>query len=477
MSPCDGSLRGLTREAATDGGILSSIGHAISSVEADAAYDHPPAAPTRRRTTPSALPISDGSARVAPASPPPTSLPAVATAATPADRRALALSFAPRYVRADKRGKTRILDEVCAATGWHRNHARKALLTAARPTFVRDRRGGHTKYGTDVVEALTFCWTVLGRPASKRLAPVLPELVPVLRRHGELDIDDATAELLMGMSAATIDRRLVARRRREPRRETAPIRAGSLPRNELPLLTWTEWDDTRPGFLELTVLVHGGDEAAHPLRTVSVTDIATGWSEHRAVRAVGWLPYALDEIARELPFPVLGLDTGGHARQADEALLHWCRERRVTFTHARPALGVNHRVSQANLSVLHDVIDGQSYDSTAQLALLNRMWRTLSGLANHFFPQQRAVQMHGPGGRFRKVYDTATPYRRALRHDDVTAEDKAILADTYAGLNPAALHRAVEDLARRLRMRAAGGPPAAQTAPCGCALAGPGAAS
>ena len=47
-------------------------------------------------------------------------------------------------------------------------------------------------------------------PAGKRLAPMLPALVAVLRRFGELVIDDDTAALLVGMSAATIDRRLAA---------------------------------------------------------------------------------------------------------------------------------------------------------------------------------------------------------------------------------------------------------------------------
>ena len=52
----------------------------------------------------------------------------------------------------------------------------------------------------------------MNAPAGKRLAPILGELVPVLRGHGELDIDDDTAVLLVAMSAATIDRRLASAR-------------------------------------------------------------------------------------------------------------------------------------------------------------------------------------------------------------------------------------------------------------------------
>src|SRR3989337_292314 len=127
---------------------------------------------------------------------------------TLAQRRAITETTAVRYQRASKRGKSRILDELCANTGWHRNHARKALKSALAPRVVTPRCARPVKYSENVIEALTVCWTVLGMPAGKRLAPMLGELVAVLRHFGELTIDDDTALLLVSMSAATIDRRL-----------------------------------------------------------------------------------------------------------------------------------------------------------------------------------------------------------------------------------------------------------------------------
>src|ERR1700738_1053038 len=124
---------------------------------------------------------------------------------TLAERRAVTEMTAIRYVVADRRLKSRILDELCANTGWHRSHARKALKEAVQPKVVTPRRSPRPPiYGPHLIGGLTLCWTVLGMPAGKRLAPVLNELVAVLRQFGELIIDDENAALLGVMSACRL---------------------------------------------------------------------------------------------------------------------------------------------------------------------------------------------------------------------------------------------------------------------------------
>jgi hypothetical protein len=181
---------------------------------------------------------------------------------TLAERRAVTEATAIRYLLAAKRTKGIIVDELCATTGWHRNHARKALRTAVQPKLVSPRSPRPPKCRPDVIAALTVCWTVLGMPAGKRLAPMLTELVAVLRLFGELVIDEDTAELLVSMSGATIDRRLAGERAKYQLKGRAATKPGSLLKSQIPVRTWADWDDARPGFVEIDLVCHDGGNPA-----------------------------------------------------------------------------------------------------------------------------------------------------------------------------------------------------------------------
>jgi len=109
---------------------------------------------------------------------------------------------------------------------------------------------------TRVVAALEKCWAVVNAPAGKLLAPILDELVPLLRRHGELDIDDGAAALLVSMSAATIDRRLAPAKSRLVLRGRSHTKPGSLLKSRIPMRTWADHDENCPGFVEIDLVGH-----------------------------------------------------------------------------------------------------------------------------------------------------------------------------------------------------------------------------
>ena len=375
---------------------------------------------------------------------------------TLAERRAVTGMTAIRYVVADRRVKGRILDELCANTGWHRNHARKALKAALRPKVVAPRRSPRPPiYGPNVIAALTACWLVLGMPAGKRLAPMLDELVAVLRHFGELVIDDDTAELLVSMSAATIDRRLAgerAKRQLKGRRATKP---GSLLRSQIPVRTWADWDDARPGFVEIDLVSHDGGNPLGPFAfTLTVTDVATGWTENRSVpsKEAKCVLGALESIANKMPFPILGVDSDNGAEFINVYLFLWCRKREITFTRARPTnKNDGCHVEQKNWAVVRTVVGYHRYDTAPELLLINEIWQLQSQLTNFFYPQQKLVSKVGDGAKVTKRYDTATtPFRRAVNHPDTTVDRIAALARTHALINPAATQRQIHALAAQL---------------------------
>ncbi|BBZ38179.1 integrase catalytic domain-containing protein [Mycobacterium conspicuum] len=388
---------------------------------------------------------------------------------TLAERRAVTQAAAIRYQQGSKREKSRILDELCANTGWHRNHARKALKAALSPTIVTVRSSRPLTYGPEVIAALTVCWTVLGMPAGKRLAPMLAERVAVLRHFRELTISDQTAALLVSMSAATIDRRLADERAKRKIKGRVGTKPGSLLKSQIPVRTWAEWDDAVPGFVEIDTVFHdGGHRGGRHAFTLTVTDIATGWTENRSIpdRAAKSVLAALNHIAATMPFPILGVDSDNGSEFINDDLLAWCQNRRITFTRARPAnKNDGCHVEQKNWAVVRTVVGYYRYDTASELLLLNEIWRLQSNLTNYFSPQQKLISKVRTGAKVSRKHDKATTaFHRTIDHPGITVDRIVALKRSYSLINPAATQRQIAALSTELftliTSKAADGAPA-----------------
>lgn len=372
------------------------------------------------------------------------------------ERKAVTKTTALRYVRSDRAAKKTILDELCALTLWHRDHARKALRQALVLKQVKPRPSRASVYGEDVIEALRFCWAVQGTPCGRLLAAALPDLVPRLRRFKELSIEDGTAALLLKIAPATIDRRLKADRGKLCPRGRSHTKPGTLLKDSIPMRTWAEWDDAVPGFVEIDLVGHeGGNSRGEFCFTLTITDISTGWTETRSVRnkAQKWVFAAIQEATAAFPFPILGIDSDNGSEFINWGLLRWCEQEQLTFTRSRSGnKNDGAHVEQKNWHVVRQTVGYHRYDTAAELELLNRIWELQGRLTNHFGPQQKIVQKIRTGAKITKKYDRpATPYQRVLAAEGtVRPNEKAKLKRENKPLNPAAIQRQIQALCAEL---------------------------
>jgi hypothetical protein len=167
------------------------------------------------------------------------------------------------------------LNEYVAATGYHRKYAIRLLGHGPKPKGLK-KAGRQKIYYGEVVQVLTKIWEICGRICSKRLKPFLPEMVHMLERHKEMTLAPETKRLLLNMSRSTIDRCLQPARF-ESRQGLSTTKPGTLLKQSIPVHTWAELDDARPGFLEMDLVAHCRDTTeGQYLNTLTATDIATG---------------------------------------------------------------------------------------------------------------------------------------------------------------------------------------------------------
>jgi hypothetical protein len=353
------------------------------------------------------------------------------------------LAIKGRYSKANKAGKTKILDEFTKTTGLHRKAAIR-LLNRGSLSPGKKRHGRPRQYGPVVVEALRAVWEASDRLCSKRLRPFLPELIRVMRRCGEIKMTVEIEKQVCRMSPATIDRLLRPWKRKGGRRSLSTTSPGGLMRSAIPIRTFADWHENRPGFIEVDLVAHCGQslEDFH-LNTLMAVDVSTGWSEFIGVWGKGQqrVGTAIHHVRERLPFPLLGLDSDNGSEFINRDLAGWCQREGITFTRSRPyKKNDNCFVEQKNGSIVRRVIGYDRYSSKQALETLNRTYYLLRLYVNFFQPVMKLVSKTRNGAKVHRVYDSAlTPYQRVLTLQVLTDAKKAQLHINYSHLNPVSL--------------------------------------
>jgi hypothetical protein len=380
-------------------------------------------------------------------------------------RREVVSAVAERYRPAKRAEKGRILDELCATTGWHRKHAVRALRQreTVMPGEVGASRERRRRYGATIKDALTALWEASDRVCGKRLKVMIPTLLPALERNGRLTLDESDRARVLAISAATIDRLLgdvrVAASGGKRRR------AGfySAIRREVPIRTFNDWKSPPPGFCEVDMVAHGGTSVAGSfIQTLTMVDVATGWTECLPlVTRDGSLVVEAMKHARSLfPWLLRGVDFDNDSAFMNDVVVPWCREQKLEVTRSR-AYKKNDQafVEQKNGAVVRRLMGYGRFDGVETARVMARLYAAARLYVNFFQPSFKLKEKRREGAKVIKRYHVpSTPCKRALVHPKLAAAVKKRLREQYRTLDPVALlaeiRAAQEELGNRVDRRA-----------------------
>lgn len=368
-------------------------------------------------------------------------------------KRELLETIQPRYRKAGRKEKQKILDEFVADTGYHRKYAIRVLNSVKHKEHSR-KPGPRRIYQGEVVTTLEYIWEVCGQICSRRLQPFLPEIVKVLERNHEIHMTPETKKLLLQMSRSSIDRCLSTTYQTHPH-GLSTTRPGTLLKKSIPIRTYTPWDEEKPGFMEIDLVAHCGDTTEGQfVNTLTSVDISTGWTECQAVfpRNRHTVLDAIKAIQARLPFDLLGLDSDNGSEFINETLLQYCQYQKITFTRSRPYHKNDQaHVEQKNWSVVRHLVGYDRFETIAEYNLLQNIYTDLSLYFNFFQPVLKLTSKELKEKRIIKHYDTAaTPYQRVLASNEIPFEVKARLTNIYVRLNPVTLRNSIDQKVHQL---------------------------
>jgi len=361
-----------------------------------------------------------------------------------------------RYRKASKKERSAMLDEFVRTTGYHRKHA-TAVLNGRRERVPGPiRRPRRAVYGAEVSAALAILAELFDHICSKRLRAAMDVEVPRLYEAGALQVSPECYEKLLAVSPSTMDR-LRAGHQRRPGKRRGFTKPGTLLKDRIPIRTWADWTEDRPGFCEIDLADHSGGRiirGSDHAWTLCSTDINTTWTECVAVpnKAQVHVFDAIQRVRQRLPFALLGIDSDNGAEFINDQLYRYCIQEQITFTRGRAGRkNDNAHVEQKNWSIVRRAVGYYRYDTPEQLDLLNRLYALLHYYVNFFLPVMKLVEKVRIGSKVKRVFDDPlTPYARVLGSPHISDADKAELREVYDHLDLVSLKQRIDELQDQL---------------------------
>jgi hypothetical protein len=348
-----------------------------------------------------------------------------------------------RYRNAPKKLKSSILSEFCVNSGYSRKHAIRILNNQLQPRMRRP--GPKLKYGPEVIHHLRVLWEAMNKMCSKKMKSALPLWLPHYT-----DCSEEIKRQLMSMSASTIDRKLHPYR--GPQQKGLSTTKGlKAMMKKIPLKILGE-EINEPGYMEMDTVAHCGDNiAGEYVHSLTVTDLATGWTENRATwtKDANSVMKQIKNIEKNLPFVLKGVSSDNGSEFLNRSLCDYLYNRKepISFVRGRPyKKNDNAHVEQKNFTHVRELLGYERYDDPIQTDIINEIYRLYwSPLQNYFTPNLKLISKERHGSRIVKKYDTPkTPCQRLLESSHISKQEKKKLKHHQKYHNPFFLKQELE---------------------------------
>lgn len=376
------------------------------------------------------------------------------------ERQSLTAQIVRRYQKAGKLEKTQILDEFIANTGYNRSYARRAIGIAKHRDFRTHKRihrvRPHTYIPGVILKPLSKLWDISNFICGKRLAPLIADYLFVLRRDHVWEYPALIDEQLKKISASTIDRMLTPIRKKTTLRGRTTTKPGTLLKHQIPVRTWSDWNENIPGFFETdTVAFCGVSLSGDFAWGLDMTDVCTGWVilELCANRGQYAIHEAMKKMMHRLVYKVLGIDSDNGGEFINDILYRYCLGERITFTRTRAGKkNDNCYVEQKNFTSLRTFLGYTRIETEEQMRIAKEILELAEIFINFFQSSTHLLKKERIAGHTTKKYDKPlTPYKRLLKLGVLSKHQRQQLYAVYSTHNPLELTTKIRALQDKLR--------------------------
>jgi hypothetical protein len=354
------------------------------------------------------------------------------------------------YSTANKKKKTQLLDDASKITGHHRKSLIRIL--SSESIILNNKKincGSKKKYPEELLlPHIKYLWHAMERISPKRMKAAYSDWLPM---YHENDVNNRVKYLLQQMSASTLGRFIKRIKTNDIDSQkgltsTSPARHM---KNKVPINT-LDSVIKEPGYVQADTVAHCGDcLEGNFINSITLTDIASTWTENRAMftKKAQEVKTALVDIKRSLPFDLKAINTDSGSEFLNTPVFNMFQEKKIKFTRSRPyKKNDNCYVEQKNFTHTRELFGYQRFEDKELVALMNEIYTEYwNPLQNYFLPTFKLKEKVRIGARIKKIYDKPqTPYQRLMNSTALTEEQKIELSRKKKLHNPFELKKGLE---------------------------------